>query len=76
MQEDGLSILAKGLGLENVFLYVVKVHSDPANLVPYVPYEYTPESTRELSRAQECKFQGLLWTDIVRNYPEFVLKPR
>ena len=33
MQEDGLTIVAKGLGLENVFLNVVKVHSDPGNLV-------------------------------------------
>ena len=33
MQEDGLTICAKGLGLENVFLNLVKVHSDPGNLV-------------------------------------------
>ena len=33
MQEDSLTIMAKGLGLENVFLYVVKVHSDPGNRV-------------------------------------------
>ena len=33
MQEDGLTIVAKGLGLETVFLNVIKVHSDPGNLV-------------------------------------------
>ena len=33
MQEDGLSIMAKVLGLEIVFLNIVKVHSDPGNLV-------------------------------------------
>ena len=33
MQEDGLTIAAKGLGLEQVFLSLVRVHSDPGNLV-------------------------------------------
>jgi len=33
MQEDGLTIVAKGLGLEQVFLNVIKVHCDPGNLV-------------------------------------------
>ena len=33
MQEDGLTISAKGLGLEQVFLSLVRVHCDPGNLV-------------------------------------------
>ena len=33
LQEDGLTITAKGLGLESVFLSLVKVQSDPGNLV-------------------------------------------
>ena len=33
MQEDGLTIAAKGLGLEQVFLSLVRVHCDPGNLV-------------------------------------------
>ena len=33
LQEDGLTITAKGLGLESVFLSLVKVHCDPGNLV-------------------------------------------
>ena len=33
MQEDGLTIVAKGLGLETIFLNLVKVHCDPGNLV-------------------------------------------
>jgi len=33
MQEDGLTITAKGLGLEHVFLNIIKAYSDPGNLV-------------------------------------------
>ena len=33
LQEDGLTITAKGLGLEEMFLSLVKVQSDPGNLV-------------------------------------------
>ena len=33
LQEDGLTITAKGLGLEEGFLSLVKVQCDPGNLV-------------------------------------------
>ncbi|XP_071565965.1 DNA repair endonuclease XPF [Temnothorax nylanderi] len=33
LQEDGLVITAKGLGIETVFANVIKAHSDPGNLV-------------------------------------------
>ena len=33
MQEDGLTIAAKGLGLEQMCLSLVRVHCDPGNLV-------------------------------------------
>lgn len=33
VQEDGLTIAAKGLGLEHVFLNLLRVYSDPGNLV-------------------------------------------
>jgi len=33
LQEDGLTIVAKGLGLEKVFVNLLKVYSDPGNLV-------------------------------------------
>jgi len=33
MQEDGLTVTAKGLGLEQVFLNLLKVYCDPGNLV-------------------------------------------
>lgn len=33
LQEDGLTITAKGLGLEQVFLNLLKVYCDPGNLV-------------------------------------------
>jgi len=33
VQEDGLTVVAKGLSLENVFINLLKVYSDPGNLV-------------------------------------------
>ena len=33
LNEDGLVIAAKGIGLESVFVNLLKVYSDPGNLV-------------------------------------------
>lgn len=33
LNEDGLMVAARGIGLDNVFLNLLKVYSDPGNLV-------------------------------------------
>lgn len=33
LNEDGLVVAAKGIGLESVFVNLLKVYSDPGNLV-------------------------------------------
>jgi len=50
VQEDGLTIVAKGLGLENVFTNLLKAYADPGNLVLVLG----------CSEAEEIYFRGQL----------------
>ena len=57
LQEDGLTITAKGLGLEEVFLSLLKVQADPGNLVLVLGCS-DQEETWIINRLQSAGLSG------------------
>jgi len=66
MQEDGLTISAKGLGLEQVFLSLVRVHCDPGNLVLVLGCSDAEEAwiIRKMEEHGEVQLPRRVTTDI------------
>jgi len=74
MQEDGLSITAKGLGLEQMFLNLLKVYCDPGNLVLVLGCNEQEESwfTSQLALQGEKHLPRKVTTDISTGEREIV----
>jgi len=74
MQEDGLTITAKGLGLEQVFLNLLKVYCDPGNLVLVLGCNEQEENwfTSQLAVQGEKHLPKKITTDISTSEREIV----
>jgi len=74
LQEDGLTISAKGLGLEQVFLSLLKVYCDPGNLVLVLGCSEQEENwfTQELLKQGEKNVPKKVTTDISTQEREIV----
>lgn len=74
MQEDGLTITAKGLGLEQVFLNLLKVYCDPGNLVLVLGCNDQEETwfTSQLAVQGEKQLPKKITTDISTSEREIV----
>eukprot|EP00092_Neocalanus_flemingeri_P022527 GFUD01024429.1.p1 GENE.GFUD01024429.1~~GFUD01024429.1.p1 ORF type:complete len:846 (-),score=291.30 GFUD01024429.1:125-2662(-) len=74
MQEDGLTVTAKGLGLEQVFLNLLKVYCDPGNLVLVLGCNDQEENwfNSQLALRGEKHLPKKITTDISTNEREIV----